>query len=86
MNELLTQLATSGDKLSVTGILAALFVFTVIALYREWIVLGGPYKRCMARVDEFERKATAEAQANEAKISRLEIQLEELRQRETRRR
>lgn len=86
MDDLFKWLLTSGDQFSVGGLLAAALVFVVTALYREWVVMGGPYKRCMKRVAEFEEKATREAIANEQKISMLEAKVEELRTRDARRR
>lgn len=85
MDDLLKFLLTSGDQFTSGGILAAMFVFTVVALYREWIVMGGPYRKCLARVEEFERRATEKAAANEAKIAQLEAKIEELTARERRR-
>lgn len=79
MEELFKWLLTSGDQITAPGLLMAGFGLTVIALYREWIVLGKPYRACMTRVAEFEKQATERAAANEAKVDELEAQIEALR-------
>lgn len=86
MDDTIKWLLTSGNQLTVGGLLVAGFALTVVALYREWIVLGKPYHACMARVEEFEEQATERAKANEAKVAQLEAKLQEIQAREGRRR
>lgn len=86
MDELLRFLLTSGDQFSAGGILAAGFALTVVALYREWIVMGKPYRECMERVAEFERQATERASASDQKVRELEARIAELTERTERRR
>lgn len=86
MDVLLRFLLTSGDQFSAGGILAAGFALTVTAFYREWIVLGKPYRACMERVAAFESQATDRAAASEKKVAELEAKLAELTERQNRRR
>lgn len=69
---------------------AGTFCLIVVALYREWFVLGITFHRCMLEKEQCEHdtqaKMLAEAAAAESKITRLEAQLDELRARDGRRR
>ena len=76
MDAIFRFLAASGSQLSVGTLLVAGFSAFAWALYTERLVLGGPYRRCMARVDRFEAEATKRAEANEAKTAKLESDFE----------
>jgi hypothetical protein len=78
MDSLLKFILTSGNQITVVGLLTAELVFGVIALYREWFVLGKPYRACMQRVEAFEKAATTRADVNEAKVAELEARIREL--------
>lgn len=85
MDSLIQFLLTSGDRFSVGGLLATGFALTVVALYREWIVMGGPYHRCMKENAQYRADEKAEASAEHDELLLLRKEFSELKERMSRR-
>lgn len=76
MNDFAQWLILHTDQIPTGGLFLVGFGVFIVALYREWIVLGGPYRTCMNRVDAFEAQATERAEANEARAEQTEARFE----------
>lgn len=75
MDDSLQWLLLNGDKISA---LALLLIF-VLALIRQWIVLGFTHQECVRDRDGFKARVDALAKSNEEELTRLRREVEELR-------
>lgn len=75
MDDPLKWLALNGDNISTLGLL----VVFILALVKEWVVLGSTHRECIRDRDRFEGKVESLAADNEEKIARLELEIDNLR-------
>jgi hypothetical protein len=81
VSDLLRWLATSGDTLTVPGVLAINLVFVLVALVKQWIVPGPMYRECVEQRTKLAKSVDETVRNMELKLERQEVEIERLRDR-----
>jgi len=81
VSDLFTWLASSGNTLTVPGVLALNLVFILVALVKQWVVPGWVFRECVEQRTKFEKSVDETVRNMELKLERQEVEIERLRER-----